>query len=45
MLMQLFELAEAIIALHNVVENHDFLDRERWYALLTEVAKKRQFKH
>ena len=34
------ELAEAIIALHNVVENHDFLDRERWYALLTEVAKR-----
>lgn len=34
------ELAEAIIGLHNVVENHDFLDRERWYALLTEVAKR-----
>ena len=34
------ELAEAIIGLHNVVENHDFLDRERWYALLTEIAKK-----
>ena len=33
-------LSESIIILHNVVENHDFLDRERWYNLLTEIAKR-----
>ena len=34
------KLSESIIILHNVVENHDFLDRERWYNLLTEIAKR-----
>ena len=31
-------LSESIIILHNVVENHDFLDRERWYDILLELA-------
>ena len=31
-------LSESIIILHNVVENHDFLDRERWYNILLELA-------
>jgi len=34
------KLSESIIILHNVAENHDFLDRERWYNLLTEIAKR-----
>lgn len=33
-------LSESIIILHNVVQNHDFLDRERWYNLLLEIAKR-----
>ena len=32
------KLSESIIILHNVVENHDFLDRERWYDILLELA-------
>lgn len=31
-------LSESIVLLHNVVENHDFLDRERWYDILLELA-------
>ena len=31
-------LSESIVILHNVVENHDFLDRERWYNILLELA-------
>ena len=31
-------LSESIVILHNVVENHDFLDRERWYDILLELA-------
>ena len=34
------KLSESIIILHNVVENHDFLDRERWYNILLEIAKR-----
>ena len=26
--------------MHTVVENHDFLDRERWYSLLLEISKR-----
>ena len=31
-------LSESIVLLHNVVENHDFLDKERWYNILLELA-------
>lgn len=31
-------LAEALIVLHGVVVNHEFLDSGRWYALLSELA-------
>lgn len=31
-------VAEALIVLHGVVVSHDFLDGERWYALLSELA-------
>ena len=34
------ELAKSIIIMHTVVENHDFLDRERWYSLLLEISKR-----
>ena len=33
-------LSESIVILHNVVENHDFLDRERWYNILLKLAKR-----
>ncbi|MDC7955338.1 DUF5682 family protein [Fusobacterium simiae] len=34
------KLSESIVILHNVVQNHDFLDRERWYNILLEIAKR-----
>ena len=34
------ELAKSIMIMHTVVENHDFLDRERWYSLLLEISKR-----
>ena len=34
------ELSKSIIIMHTVVENHDFLDRERWYSLLLEISKR-----
>lgn len=32
------EMARAIMTLHEVFVNHDFLDRQRWIQVLTEVA-------